>query len=153
MIKLREGQNSNRGFTLIELLIVILIVSILAGVGVASYSTTQKRARDAKRKEDIKAIQVALEQYYLAANQYPSSCYTYIIGSLQYNGETFMSNFPVDPKNSNYTNQGTCNATTYTYKAHLEVPGSGNAYSDCTQTTPYPDTETTKDYFCLSNLQ
>jgi len=153
MIKLREGQNSNRGFTLIELLIVILIVSILAGVGVASYSTTQKRARDAKRKEDIKAIQVALEQYYSAANQYPLNCY--INGSLQYedSGETFMSNFPVDPKNDiSYSYEGSnCSTATYTYRAHLEVSGGGNAFSDCTQTDP--NTEGTKDYFCLSNLQ
>ncbi len=66
-----------------------------------------------------------------------------------------MSNFPVDPKNDiSYSYEGSnCSTATYTYRAHLEVPGSGNAYSDCTQTSPYPDTETTKDYFCLSNLQ
>lgn len=144
--------NKKDGFTLIELLIVILIVGILAGVGVASYSTTQKRARDAKRKEDIKAIQIALEQYYSAANQYPNPCYT--SGSLQYNGETFMSNFPVDPKSTGsyvYASQGICDSTTYTYKAYLEVSGGGNAFSDCTQTDP--GGEVTKDYFCLSNLQ
>ncbi len=52
------------GFTLLELLVVIGIISILLGFGAVSYSTSQKKARDAKRKADLQAIQKVLEQCY-----------------------------------------------------------------------------------------
>ena len=53
-----------KSFTLLEMLVVIGIVAILVSMGFASYSTVQKKARDAKRKSDLKTIQNALEQYY-----------------------------------------------------------------------------------------
>lgn len=60
-------------FTLLELLVVIGIISILVSLGAISYSTAQKKARDAKRKSDVKAIQSSLEQYYsVCGYQYPT---------------------------------------------------------------------------------
>ena len=54
----------SKGFTLVELLVVITIIAILATVGFAAFSSTQKGARDATRKGDINAIANALEQTY-----------------------------------------------------------------------------------------
>ncbi len=59
------------GFTLVELLVVITILAILSVVGLTAYSGVQKNARDAKRKDDLRAVKVALELYYQKNNRYP----------------------------------------------------------------------------------
>ncbi len=51
-------------FTLLELLVVIGIISVLLAFGAVSYSTAQKKSRDAKRKGDLQALQKVLEQCY-----------------------------------------------------------------------------------------
>lgn len=51
----------NSGFTLIELLVVISIIGILAALATFSYTDSQRKARDTKRKSDLIAIQKALE--------------------------------------------------------------------------------------------
>ena len=61
------------GFTLLEMLVVIGIISVLLGMGAVSYSTAQRKARDAKRKVDIGAVKNAMEQYYSLCNgSYPA---------------------------------------------------------------------------------
>jgi prepilin-type N-terminal cleavage/methylation domain-containing protein len=44
---------SPAGFTLIELLVVTTLIVILAGTGLAMYSTSVTRAREATLKEDL----------------------------------------------------------------------------------------------------
>jgi prepilin-type N-terminal cleavage/methylation domain-containing protein len=87
-------------FTLLEMLVVIGIIGILVGLGAVSYSTAQKKARDAKRKQDLKAIQNALEQYYsVCGYQYPtpvSSKFSTIICPSP--SIAIMPTVPVDPK-------------------------------------------------------
>lgn len=67
---LRQGRRSCKqslrpgglkGFTLIELLIVIVIISILAVIGVVTYSGIQNQAKDSKRKADVNALAKAYE--------------------------------------------------------------------------------------------
>lgn len=60
-----------KGFTLIELLVAITIISIIAAVGFTSYNAAQVRGRDAKRKQDLRAIAVALEIYRQKNGRYP----------------------------------------------------------------------------------
>lgn len=61
------------GFTLLEMLVVIGIIAILVTLGFASYSTVQKKARDAKRQSDLKTAQQIMEQCYSVNSfQYPS---------------------------------------------------------------------------------
>lgn len=63
----------SKGFTLLEMLVVIGIVSILVSLGIASYSTAQKKARDARRKSDLVSMQKVLEQCYAVSNYaYPT---------------------------------------------------------------------------------
>lgn len=144
-------KKNNRGFTLFELLVVISIIGILAAVGLASYSSTQKRARDAKRKEDLKTLQTALEQYYASMGSYPDPCYEN--GALSdSDGTVYLESFPADPKEgTNYATAGTCGVSGYIYKAEMETTGSGNAYSDCTQTAI--EGEEANGYFCVRSLQ
>jgi prepilin-type N-terminal cleavage/methylation domain-containing protein len=53
----------SKGFTLIELLVVVAIIGILATVVLSSLSSARESARDAKRLNDVKTIQTALEMY------------------------------------------------------------------------------------------
>lgn len=62
----------SRGFTLIELMVVISIIAVLSVIGITVYSGVQKSTRDAKRRADLHAIQLALEQYKLVNGNYPS---------------------------------------------------------------------------------
>lgn len=64
---------NKKGFTLLELLVVISIIAMLITIGLSSFSTAQRKGRDAKRKSDIKEIQNALEQYYsVCGYSYPT---------------------------------------------------------------------------------
>ncbi|MGI5826142.1 MAG: type II secretion system protein [Patescibacteria group bacterium] len=63
-----------KGFTLIELLVVIAILGLIAGLVFSNMAGARERARDAKRKSDLKEIQKALQMYKQDHNsQYPSS--------------------------------------------------------------------------------
>lgn len=102
-----------KAFTLLEMLIVLGIIAIILSVLTVSFSTTQKKSRDAKRKGDIKALQSGLEQYYATCGYvYPT----------QTGGGTFESTIacgaspaivsvvPGDPRDStpySYTSDGT----------------------------------------------
>tara|TARA_B100001167_G_C16735241_1_gene288113 strand:- start:77 stop:619 length:543 start_codon:yes stop_codon:yes gene_type:complete len=62
-----------KGFTLIELLVVISIIGVLSTIVLGSLGDARAAARDARRLQDIRSIQTALEVYYLENDQYPST--------------------------------------------------------------------------------
>lgn len=112
MIFCYNRRMKRRGFTLIELLVVIAIIGLLATLSVISFSTSSAKARDVKRKNDLKSIQKALELYYNDHNAYPSSggawrSVTSGYGSYPTTGTgayipnlspTYMPALPTDPK-------------------------------------------------------
>lgn len=63
-----------RGFTIIELLVVISIISILMTLSLIGASTVRMRARDAKRKTDLRKAQGVLILYYADKKTYPLPC-------------------------------------------------------------------------------
>jgi prepilin-type N-terminal cleavage/methylation domain-containing protein len=65
--------HNKKGFTLIELLVSLTIISLLMTVTFASFSTSRKKSRIAKRIADLKQVQVGLEYYYAVNRAYPSS--------------------------------------------------------------------------------
>ncbi|MCX6806526.1 MAG: prepilin-type N-terminal cleavage/methylation domain-containing protein [Candidatus Berkelbacteria bacterium] len=63
----------SKSFTLIELLTVIFIIVILTTLIVANMSSSRRRARDAKRKADLKSLQTAIEMFYYKTGSYPKT--------------------------------------------------------------------------------
>jgi general secretion pathway protein G len=66
----RKLQN---GFTLIEVMVVVVILGILASIIIPKIMDKPDEARIVKAKQDIQAIQSALEMYRLANYVYPST--------------------------------------------------------------------------------
>ncbi len=62
----------SRGFTLMELLVVIAVMGVLITVGISSYTSTQRKSRDVRRKNDMRQIASALELYYNDKGRYPN---------------------------------------------------------------------------------
>lgn len=63
--------NKQKGFTLIELLVVIAIIGILSSVILTSLNAARAKARDSKRKIELRQIATALELYYDSYGIYP----------------------------------------------------------------------------------
>jgi len=66
-------KNKSSGFTLIELLVVIAVIGILSSVVLASLNSARTKGRDARRKSDMKQVQLALEMYFDDNSAYPST--------------------------------------------------------------------------------
>lgn len=139
----------NSGFTLFELLVSISIIGILTALASVAFSGAQKKARDARRMEDVKLVQTAAEQFYSqsATYSYPTSNATPWNGS---GGLSILSVFPTDPKNSGsyiYTYTYAAATNTYCFCALLENVTSGNSSnSSCNFTA-------SSSYFCAKNQQ
>lgn len=112
-----------KSFTLLEMLVVIGIVAILIGMATVSYSTAQKKARDSKRKSDLKTIQNALEQYYsVCGYQYPTpqgNSFNNIYCPNPTQG--ILPTAPVDPKNITPYPCNNCSSSGYTICAQTET--------------------------------
>lgn len=61
------------GFTLIEIMVVVVILGILAAIIVPRISDEPDKARAAKAKQDIRALEGALQLYKLDNFYYPST--------------------------------------------------------------------------------
>jgi len=59
-----NNKKNKKGFTLIELLVVIAIIGLLSLMALVALNNARKKARDAKRKVDIKQISTALDLNY-----------------------------------------------------------------------------------------
>jgi general secretion pathway protein G len=73
-LKAKFNLNPARGgFTLIEVMVVIVILGILAAVIVPKIMSRPEQARQVKVKQDILAIQGALDLYKLDNGRYPTT--------------------------------------------------------------------------------
>jgi type II secretion system protein G len=114
-----------KGFTLIELLVVMAILGILAVVGLRSFRSSQIKARDAQRKNDLGQLQRSLEAYYNDKGVYPAEADLPAAGAIWRdeevdNGALYMKAIPSDPKGGAYDYQVDANQTAYKILTHLE---------------------------------
>lgn len=65
--------NQQRGFSLIEIMVVVVILGILASIVVPKIIQKPDEARVVKAKQDVLAIQNALDLYRLDNGVYPST--------------------------------------------------------------------------------
>jgi prepilin-type N-terminal cleavage/methylation domain-containing protein len=115
--------NKQDGFTIVELLVVIVVISILVALTLPNLFGLQRRARDDTRKNDLKNIKGALEEYYNDNNSYPLAL-------------TDLPNFtaPTDPQDP-----------TRTYVYAPDPAGCTTAANDCTTYTVTADLENDDD--------
>ena len=119
-----------KSFTLLELLVVIGIIAILVSLGFASYSTAQKKARDAKRQSDLKSAQQLMEQCYsINSFKYPLLV-SVVAGTIATTCPTDATlTFSIsDPLNSG-THMYTSSTSTSTYTITATLETSATAYS------------------------
>ncbi|OGF87208.1 hypothetical protein A3B19_03155 [Candidatus Giovannonibacteria bacterium RIFCSPLOWO2_01_FULL_46_32] len=112
-----------RGFTIIELLVVLGIIGLMAAIAMVLFSPAATKGRDARREEDIKSIQSALNLYINQKGTYPVCLQeTAIDGSNDCLSSLLLSEgaikvMPFDPK---YTGSGSCggaNSFLYCYQS------------------------------------
>ncbi len=124
---------NNKGFTLIELLVVVAIIGILASVVLTSVNSARGKARDSKRKSELKQLSTALEIYYNVNQAYPIG---FCISSYWWNcwganGEPrllpadYISTMPQDP--SFFDGNNACGAKDGT-RAYSYVSDNGQRY-------------------------
>jgi general secretion pathway protein G len=78
------------GFTLIEVLIVMVLIVILAGTGLALYTNSVTRTKEAVLREDLFRMRDAISQYYADKNRYPSTLQSLV-------DDKYLRSVPVDP--------------------------------------------------------
>ena len=83
-------EKGERAFTLIELMIVMTLIVILAGIGLAVHANSQTRAREAVLKENLFRMRDAIDQHYADKNAYPSTLEALVT-------DKYLRAIPVDP--------------------------------------------------------
>jgi prepilin-type N-terminal cleavage/methylation domain-containing protein len=114
-----KGLNK-KGFTLIEVLLVIVIISILAGIVIVAINPARQlsQANNAERDSDVSAILNAVHQYAVDnRGAYPSA---------------ITSTATVMGSTSGLVNLCTDLVPTYIAEMPFDPTASGAAYTDCT---------------------
>ena len=118
------------GFTIVELLIVIVVIGILAGLVVTTFSGVQKSARDKERQTDVKAIHGQLEAYYATNGRYPTLANLNDEDWVKENLKGLDLDALKDPKGANSTFVGAAAANAYAYA--VTPTGCDNDDEECT---------------------
>lgn len=96
-----KNKNSS-AFTFVELLVVVTIIAVITAVAVASYQSTNRKARDSRRKSDLEQMRAALELCRAETGEYPET------GGMDFDpigqelvcldGNTYLNPLPQDPR-------------------------------------------------------
>lgn len=130
--------NTTLGFTLVEIMVVVGLLLIFSLGSIANFITSQKNARDAKRKTDLGILSQTLEIYRgsISPPFYPSGNMLNIKTLLTSGGYISSDAFPQDPLSENgyvyYYSRPT--DSTYNLCAYLEKKKSTDP--NCPAGTP-----------------
>ena len=98
-----------RGFSLIEIMVVVVILGILASIVVPKFVSRPDEARAVKAKQDVLAIQSALDLYKLDNGVYPSTDQGLLAlvekpnsTPTPTNWKQYLKSLPKDPWNRDY---------------------------------------------------
>ncbi|MEK7664711.1 MAG: prepilin-type N-terminal cleavage/methylation domain-containing protein [Patescibacteria group bacterium] len=119
------------GFTIIEIIVVIAIIAVLSGIVMVNVGNARAKARDARRKSEMRDLQKALVMYYANNGSFPSTGGSYYSSEsgdqVSNNGgnyipgltPTYMSALPRDPRGGTSQIQPTCGSwkSAYLYRS------------------------------------
>lgn len=112
----------------------MVIIGILASLGISNFISSQMKARDSRRKQDLKHVSTAIELYYNDYGTFPEGQGGVIRGcgsggsvtacpwgsEFSYAGTTYMVQLPVDPQRPSRTYYYESDGTYYELYAYLE---------------------------------
>ena len=124
-------RRSQRGFTLIEVLIVMVIITILAGISVAMYGNSTVRAQETALKTDLKDMREAIDAYHADKNKWPPA-----LDALA--AEKYIRQVPVDPFTGAMDWQTTASEPDPTNPQ--DEPGISDVHSASTQVSRFTQT-------------
>lgn len=124
-------RRSQRGFTLVELLIVMVIITILAGISVALYGGAPQRAQEAVLKQDLKEMREAIDAYHADKNKWPPALDALVT-------EKYIREVPVDPMTKAADWQTTPSEPDPTNPN--DEPGISDVHSASTRVSPHTQT-------------
>jgi len=93
-LRKRDSHARAKGFTLIELMVVISIILILIGMAAGLYGRAVLHAREAKLKNDLKVMRVAIDNFTLDKQNAPQSLQDLFDAH-------YLREIPVDPITKN----------------------------------------------------
>ena len=142
-----------QGFTIVELLIVIVVIGILAGLVITTFTGIQQKARNTERQTDVKAIHGQVEAYYAQNGRYPTRANMNDATWRGTNMKGLDAEALKDPKGTAQTLVATPVASSYAYAVFAAdgTTACDNTTTDCavyTLTTTYEGGGT----FAKSNL-
>ena len=124
-------ERSQRGFTLIEVLVVMVIITILAGISVALYGNGVTRANEAALKEDLHEMREAIDAYHADKNKWPATLDALVsekyIREIPRDPFTQMTDWRTTPSEPDPTNP-------------LDDPGISDVHSAATAVSPFTNT-------------
>ena len=126
---------NQRGFSLIEIMVVVVILGILAALVVPKIISRPDEARIVKAKQDVLAIQNALDLYKLDNGMYPSTDQGLMAlvekptsNPVPHDWKSYLKSLPKDPwgRDYLYLNPGQHGEVdVFTYGASGQPGGSG----------------------------
>ncbi len=117
----RGNSARQRGFTLIEIMVVVVIIGLLAAVVTQQVMGNVDTARIEKAKQDIRALEGALDIYKLDNQTYPTT----------EQGLDALVKKPADPNLTNYKDGGYIKRASldpWKHPYHYENPGTHGEY-------------------------
>ena len=124
-------RRSQRGFTLIEILVVMVIITILAGISVSMYGGSVVRSKEAVLKENLHAMREAIDAYHADKNKWPPSLDALVT-------EKYIRQVPIDQM----TNAADWRTTPSEPDPNnpLDEPGISDVHSNSNDTSPHTQT-------------